>query len=1745
MRSYRNSLTWLLLVVFLFAQVIPVAAAGTTQYQDPNANAQLTAPTFVNNSGSAVGSATDQLANYYFTQYKNNMGWDWLKTTNINFSAFSGNTPQWNINTFQPLSLKGNLDNFLFAQGQYGTGNNTVNLGLGYRSMSTKHDSMYGFNLFYDWQTTVQGENGYNPTGSHMRVGAGLEYYTGSIETRLNGYYGVSGDVQVGAVNNGVAAYQHVAPGLDLSVGTDFSFWNAPWLKLTATGNYYAQTQGGTINGFNGSPLNANLTAQLQVTPQLSINGGGTFGNGGQSNANVGFQFNLLAPPQPALFLADPTVNQLAATDISYKMLQPVQRNNTITVERYLKQSNSSATGSLVVTILDSDGNPIQGADVSGGQTQVTAAVTTTTIPTAVTDVNGHATLTGVNLSIPVDIIATLGATVQTSTIAAGQVAPSPVAMPAYGNIAVDPGTVAAVMSTPGAKLTVYAQDGSKLAEYDPNAPGNKSGNLLLLRGLPPGASCSATLALPTGASVPLQEMQASTTPDVNSANVSTVPEATVTKIAEAGTAQGGVTAIVTYANGTTPLSGVTVTLTPNFEGGTTYTATTATNGVAAFAVTALGGYTLSFSDASIADTTITLSTSAPSYKHTFSSANIAPTTVGRITIGAITYTAAGAGELNNGANVILSDSAAGSSFVPRTAGYAQGRNIVFDRVPYGTYALTVSNPGSAAIAVATAAPLTLNASTTAIIAAGTIDGSKPAMRDVTVTFKANGAAVGAGTLVAAVQNLSSTSPPTVSPLGNNNVKVFKNLPDGTWYFGFADAKVGTATINGGWASNPVTISETTPTAFTIDGQYGTVVVTTTDPDGLPVANVPITIQESLSHASVTTGSTGTATINLWKSSLVPDSGTYHLDVQNGGYVGSVEVNADSDTAKPLPVTASTAVTVNGVVINAVTKEPVVGAAVTFSTTGGTTLSTTSVAGGVFSLAGSGLTPGVWTMEVSYAGFTTSTNPVMLVVGSNPQGNIALVRATATANVTVTPVAPTALPDGTFGALNAYSAATRTYMSLQNVTAVFANQPVGSTVSYSVTMNNDSGAVVATPGTATAYTVSSGTNNVSVNLDHVGIMNITKFCWMDGTELTPSELAANGAIVKYNSATLHTSTTLSEVLNRNNYLASGNYTMTLADSTGTAIFTDTGSAVIELKDNDDIAKVLYIQKNKPAANVNLTVNSIKGSNGNTATGLYQLRDASGSTVIKSGAINSYEALVITDIPAGTYSLWIGSWQGGTNASLDTHQFVPSKLDGADTIAINTNTTVTNAVYPEQTWTISKINYKNGTELAAGTMVQVGDRSYSYTTTGIIANNVVNGVARISTTISGTTAPTYSDEATISGPTTTAVMTIQGSPSPVPTGSISGAIYTQDQTPANGAWVGLYSSEGMADPVFVAETTANTSGAYSFTGLPAGTYLLYASNADAGGSYPAFPLADGQQKNSANITLIPFAVENFSVTSTGLATNVSGSIQIDKPEDPAFVKITLPLKTNETHQTNLPDGHYTTTITCPDGYRVQNNNITSFTIAAGSFVKGTITFVPTVSNYVNIQLTTGITGGSFEALAANVTGTSGSSVQFSADGKATILTQQAVGTEVSVDIELRNHSGDVVASLATQYFPVVSGSTYTTCDMPKLGKIDITAFANADSSAVDLSQLVTISYKPSQTSTATLLTTESLSSLLASKLYLPAGIYPMKTNTTNYAILTETGTPPALGVSDTLSGTLYIQNGAQPAEPPVAVPASAN
>ncbi|MEI6287605.1 MAG: carboxypeptidase regulatory-like domain-containing protein [Bacillota bacterium] len=366
----KKTLSIILLITFLFTQL---AFAANNEIPMTNTSVPATnigVPT-ANTSVQDATSAGNNLMNYYISQWLTG-GPAWLKRIQIS-GNFADSQAVWQASTIQPLTnYDDNLNNVLFWQASYASLNNTANIGLGYRDLSESHKSIYGLNMFYDRQFTVAALDGSN-AGSHQRVGLGLEWFYGPLEARANAYYGLGDDVFLG--NSGDYAYwERVMNGYDASLSTNLSFMSAPWLKLGVVGSNYMATQ--SYQGVaNPDVSNIAAVANLQIFPQLSINAAYNMQNTGTNNASFGFAFNLLAPPVPALFCGNEIINDNASNDISYKMLQQVQRNNTIQTERYTLSrvsdvnitvlAGNSPISDATVTVFDN--NNVQVAQSSSG----------------------------------------------------------------------------------------------------------------------------------------------------------------------------------------------------------------------------------------------------------------------------------------------------------------------------------------------------------------------------------------------------------------------------------------------------------------------------------------------------------------------------------------------------------------------------------------------------------------------------------------------------------------------------------------------------------------------------------------------------------------------------------------------------------------------------------------------------------------------------------------------------------------------------------------------------------------------------------------------------------------------------------------------------------------------------------------------------------------------------------------------------------------------------------------------------------------------------------------------------------------------------------------------------------------------------------------------------------------------------------------------------------------------------------
>ncbi|HWR31524.1 MAG TPA: inverse autotransporter beta domain-containing protein [Negativicutes bacterium] len=347
----------------------------------------------------------------YYLQRGQKGGPSWLKTTDIQLRFTQDNQPLYSFETIQPFGDIRKDGSLWFWQGRYAHLNldngSTANLGIGWRKLSADKTSLVGLNLFYDYgfQYDLQ------------RVGIGAEYFHKQMEYRFNYYRPISGDKQTGLeVQSGGILYSYIraVEGFDYELGT--SLPDAPWWKVYVGGYHWNNKYNPDENGYR-------LRSTMQLTPRVAVEIGYQSSNL-TSEAYGKVTYNI-ADILGSSFWGTPVVNAkgeiigysvqiyqngkafgnpivipavtmhdhfalkatpmtkgdkpLAAAahldgDISYKMLQKVERQNDIKTEKFTKLVSYSGSVNIRVT----DGaNPISGAIVSATLLGVAHSATT------------------------------------------------------------------------------------------------------------------------------------------------------------------------------------------------------------------------------------------------------------------------------------------------------------------------------------------------------------------------------------------------------------------------------------------------------------------------------------------------------------------------------------------------------------------------------------------------------------------------------------------------------------------------------------------------------------------------------------------------------------------------------------------------------------------------------------------------------------------------------------------------------------------------------------------------------------------------------------------------------------------------------------------------------------------------------------------------------------------------------------------------------------------------------------------------------------------------------------------------------------------------------------------------------------------------------------------------------------------------------------------------------------------------
>ena len=248
---------------------------------------------------------------------------DWMKRTTVNVSFQKNFTPQYEVETVQPLTkVDADTKQVVFAQGRVANNSvigTTLNVGVGYRHMNSDNTAMWGVNGFYD--------HGFKY--NHSRISGGLEYFHGQHELHLNAYSGVSGEKEVDTTNH---IFQRVADGYDVEYAHTFK--NAEWAKVYANTYRWDMKHSEDAKGFF-------LGADLQLTPQISLDLGYNKVNG-MSGTPYGKIMYRLGNAPVALWGGKHSFD--TKTTVEGKLLSKVRRNNNIVVETYGKQASKTKT---------------------------------------------------------------------------------------------------------------------------------------------------------------------------------------------------------------------------------------------------------------------------------------------------------------------------------------------------------------------------------------------------------------------------------------------------------------------------------------------------------------------------------------------------------------------------------------------------------------------------------------------------------------------------------------------------------------------------------------------------------------------------------------------------------------------------------------------------------------------------------------------------------------------------------------------------------------------------------------------------------------------------------------------------------------------------------------------------------------------------------------------------------------------------------------------------------------------------------------------------------------------------------------------------------------------------------------------------------------------------------------------------------------------------------------------------------
>ena len=240
----------------------------------------------------------------------------YFPTVELGGLSMGGEKPQWNVLVVAPLSDESDIHNTIFTQvsANHKDDRTTLNLGLGYRSLSEDKTTLLGINAFYDQELR------YN----HGRMSVGLEALSTMWEMRANKYVATT-DWKTGRYGN----QERALDGFDVEAGVPLPFMN--WATVYV--KHFEWKTYGSVADKEGQ--NLSLRARLPGALEgLEIEAGRSFFSGStySDESFISVNYNVTE-----LFKKTPRKNTAWVNNQAYKLesmedqrFQKVRRSNTI-----------------------------------------------------------------------------------------------------------------------------------------------------------------------------------------------------------------------------------------------------------------------------------------------------------------------------------------------------------------------------------------------------------------------------------------------------------------------------------------------------------------------------------------------------------------------------------------------------------------------------------------------------------------------------------------------------------------------------------------------------------------------------------------------------------------------------------------------------------------------------------------------------------------------------------------------------------------------------------------------------------------------------------------------------------------------------------------------------------------------------------------------------------------------------------------------------------------------------------------------------------------------------------------------------------------------------------------------------------------------------------------------------------------------------------------------------------------------